>query len=124
MHAGVTDTKDDKARRAVKAFQALQPTLTAYARLLTKRKDVRVVMAAEDNGSTDGKRIFFRPPIELGENRTHERRLCDKRDENLQLLCGACGARERVLVTIYHEIEHICCETMTPPAEGDILRMI
>src|SRR3546814_7386324 len=61
------------------------------------RKDVRVVMSTHDNGSTDGKKIFFRPPIELGDNASHSRRLCDKRDSDKQLLCAACRIRETVL---------------------------
>ena len=74
-----TDDRNEQARRAVKAFRSLQPTLTAYARVLTKRDDVRVEMAARDNGSTDGKRIFYRPPIGLGNSTPHERMLCDRR---------------------------------------------
>ena len=64
-----------KSRRSVLSVRSvhLQPTLTSYARVLTKRTDVRIEMAARDNGSTDGKRIFYRPPIALGDNTSHER---------------------------------------------------
>lgn len=110
---------DEKARRAVRAFRALQPTLTAYARVLTKRRDVAVEMATRDNGSTDGKRIFYRPPIELGDDASHERRLCDRRDENRQPLCPACRIREQVLVTIYHEIAHICFDSFEKSSDED-----
>lgn len=118
------DPTDEKARRAVKAFRSLQPTLTSYARILTKRSDVRVEYAARDNGSTDGKKIYFRPPIALGDNTPHERRLCDRRDDQLQLLCTACRVREDVLVTIYHEIAHICYDSFAPPSEDDLIRTI
>lgn len=103
--------RDERARAAVKAFRAMQPTLTAYARVLTKRKNVRVEMAVGDNGSTDGERIFYRPPIALGDPTPHNRQLCDKRDESKQLLCSACQRRESVLVVIYHEIAHIAFES-------------
>ena len=117
---GVTnEDRDEQARRAVKQFRALQPTLTAYARVLTKRDDVRVEMAARDNGSTDGKRIFYRPPIGLGSPVQHERRLCDRRDEQLQLLCPACLIRETVLVTIYHEIDHIAFDSFAETTDED-----
>jgi hypothetical protein len=111
--------RDEKARRAVKAFRALQPTLTAYARVLTKRNDVQVVMSATQNGATDGKKIFFRPPMALGEYIEHKRSLCDRRGPDKRLLCLACAQREQVLVPIYHEIAHICFDTMVQPTEED-----
>ena len=113
------DSTDEKARRAVKAFRALQPTLSAYARVLTKNTRVRVEMAARDNGSTDGSRIFFRPPIELGDGTPHQRRLCDKRDEHGSPLCPACLIRESVLTTIYHEIAHICYDSFAETTDED-----
>lgn len=116
---GVTasDT-DERARRAVSTFRTMQPTLSAYARVLTGNPTIRVEMAARDNGSTDGKRIFMRPPIELGDRRQHERGLCDKRDENLQLQCEACVIREKVMSTIYHEIAHIAFGTFGEVSEA------
>lgn len=111
---------DEKARAAVSAFRALQPTLTAYARAMTGRSDIRVELASRDNGSTDGQRIFYRPPIALGEDRVHDKSLCNKRDTISDLmLCPACAAREKVLVTIYHEISHNVEDTFTPPAPAD-----
>lgn len=106
--------RDDRARRAVTAFRAMQPTLSAYARILTKNPAVRVEMASHDNGSTDGKRIFFRPPIELGDRTEHRRSDCNRRDEQLQVICPACRIREEVLIVIYHEIAHIWFETFAP----------
>lgn len=109
--------RTEKARRAVTAFRKMQPTLSAFARALTKRSDVQVVM---DSGSprTDGKSIYFRPPIALGEDHKHQRNLCERRDkETLLLLCPACAAREEVLIVIYHEISHIAFDTFRPPTE-------
>lgn len=107
----------DKARRAVDVFRKMQPTLSAFARAITKRSDVKVVM---DVGSprTDGKSIFFRPPIALGEDNKHNRSKCELRDrETLLLMCPACAAREEVLIVIYHEIAHIAFDTFRPPSE-------
>ena len=56
--------RDDRARRAVKTFRSMQPTLSAYARILTGDPKVEVVMHTTSNGKTDGKKIYFRPPIE------------------------------------------------------------
>lgn len=116
---GVDTVTDDRARRAVKAGHKLLPTLTSYARVLTKRSDVRVVMSASIAGATDGKKIFWRPPIALGDSLDHERRFCDKRDDRLQPLCPACKAREDVLTVIYHEIAHICFESFARVSEAD-----
>lgn len=123
--AGVESAeKDEQARRAVKAFRALQPTLTAYARMLTKSRDVRVEMAAQDNGSTDGNRIFYRPPMALGSPVSHQRRVCDKRDDRMQPLCPACVIREEVLVTIYHEIAHICFDSFAVTEDRDRVELV
>lgn len=108
-----------KARKAIQAFRALQPTLSAYARILTGKPNIRVEIAARDNGSTDGERIFFRPPIALGDSTPHVRRDCDKRGEDKTLVCPACAIREDVLVTIYHEIAHICYDSFHHTTEAD-----
>lgn len=121
---GVGDELNERANRAVKAFRSLQPTLTAYARALSGRMDVRVDIAAKDNGSTDGARIYYRPPYALGDNTPHERRLCDKRDEDQLHLCPACRIREEVLVTIYHEIAHICFDSFATTTSEDKLKAI
>jgi len=115
--AEVSGERTDKAREAVRQFRALQPTLSAYARALTGKPNVRVEMSSSSNGSTDGTRIFYRPPIELGDKTPHERRICDKRDELDQLLCKACRIREHVLVVIYHEIAHIAFGTFEETSE-------
>lgn len=120
--AGVTlSDRDERARRAVQAFRAMQPGLNSYARVLTKRRDIRIEMAVNDNGSTDGNRIFFRPPMALGDKLSHDKQLCDKRDKRTkQLLCQACRVREEVLVTIYHEIAHICYNSFEQTTDKDL----
>jgi len=103
----MTEEAVAQAQTALKNFRALQPTLNAYARMLTGRPDVRVVAAVHDNGSTDGKVINYRPPISLGKTLPHERWHCDRRDEYGNQKCAACAQREDILTTIYHEIAHI-----------------
>lgn len=122
--AGVDPDSDERARRAVKAFRAMQPNLTAYARILTKSKTVQVEAAATDNGSTDGSKIYMRPPIALGDNTPHERRFCDKRDGEKQLICLACRNREDVLVVIYHEIAHIAYDSFEETADEDKAKLV
>lgn len=121
----VTDEElNDQARRAVATFRKLQPTLTSYARVLSKNPRVRVDMAARDNGSTDGTRIFYRPPLALGDRTPHDRARCDKRDENGLMRCDACAIREAVLTTIYHEIAHICFDSFMRTTDDDRRRAV
>lgn len=96
-----------KAKRALSAFRSLQPTLNAYARMLTGKPTVQVVESAHSNGSTDGDKIYYRPPIDLGLELPHQKWNCGKRDEDDIKICPACAQRESILVTIYHEIAHI-----------------
>lgn len=123
--AQVDSDTDEQAQRAVAAFRKLQPTLSAYARALTGRKDIRVELAANDNGSTDGSRIFYRPPIALGDKTSHDRFLCNRRDEvTSELICPACAVREEVLVTIYHEIGHNAFGTFDRVNDADKQRAL
>lgn len=125
MRGGVTEqSTSDKARAAVIAFRRMQPTLTSYARVLTGKSDVRVEMSPTSNGMTDGKRIFLRPPLALGDNTPHDRSLCDSRDENKQQRCPACWAREAVLIAIYHEIGHIAFDTFANVTDEDRARLV
>lgn len=114
------DAKTEQARRAVKVFRQMQPSLTAFARALTRRSDVRVELKtrAASGAMTDGRRIYYVPPIGLGDMRPHNRALCDKRDEHLQQRCPACFLREDVLTSIYHEIAHICFDSFAPVTDS------
>ena len=95
----------------------MQPTLTGFAKALTKRSDVRVQL---DTGTprTDGKDIYYRPPITLGDVLEAQRSLCERRDKvSSLLLCPACARRESILVVIYHEIAHIAFDLFAPPSK-------
>lgn len=102
----------------------MQPTLNAYARMLSGRRDIRVAADAKSNGSTDGKTIYYRPPISLGEDVQHKAWLCDKRDDAMHMLCPACRQRESILSTIYHEIAHIWFDSFQPITEESKERAI
>lgn len=119
-----TDERNERARRAVKNFRAMQFTLTGYARALTGRKDVSVELAT-GVPRTDGKKIYFKPPMALGDNTPHQRMRCDKRDsETLVQLCPACEVREEVLILVIHEIAHIAFgtfEKVDPKAVSDAM---
>lgn len=105
------DMTTQRARAAVSAFRALVPTLSSYATALSG-KSVQVVPHPTSNGHTDGKTIYYRPPIALGDLTPHDRSLCEKRDPDTGLMeCPACANRETVLVAIYHEIAHIAFDS-------------
>jgi hypothetical protein len=121
---GDAATRDARARKAVAVFRSMQPVLTGYARAVTKRSDVRVILSATSNGETDGKNIMMRPPIALGDSSPHEHSLCGRRDLNRQQLCDACAKRDRVLVTIFHEISHIGEDSFIKPTDEDIAQIL
>lgn len=102
--------RDERAQAAVKVFRSMQFALTGYARAITGDKRVRVEI---DGGvpRTDGKVIYYRPPIALGDKTPHDRYYCDKRGDDGLQLCPACKVREEVLVNIYHEIAHIAFDS-------------
>lgn len=114
----------EKANRALKVFRGLQPTLSSYARMLTGRPDVLVVAATESNGATDGKKIFYRPPIALGDVKPHEKWHCHKREESGKQKCPACADREMVLATVYHEIAHIWFESFAETTDYERKRVL
>lgn len=116
--AAPLDERSERAQRAVRAFRAMQPGLSGYARAITGRKEVRVELA-EGVPRTDGTKIFFKPPIALGDFTPHDRSKCERRDRTTKLmLCTACRIREEVLITIYHEIAHIVFGTFAPVTES------
>lgn len=121
---GALSDRDARARKAIQAFRALQPVLSAYATALSGRR-VSVIMDAVSNGKTDGKNIYYRPPIALGDPTLHDSLKCDRRDRVSNLvLCPACAIRERVLVGIYHEIAHIAFDSFQPASDQDARKAI
>ena len=114
---------NERARRAIQTFRAMQPGLSGFARMITKRDDVRVEMFG-GVPCTDGKIIYLRPPIELGDRLDHVKSLCDKRDELDRPACSACCAREDVLITLYHEIAHIAFDSFETVSDHDKVELI
>ena len=112
----------EQAQAAVKNGRAILRSLTGFARALTGRKDVEVVLHT-GIPSTDNKKIYWRPPIELGHPAKHDRHLCDKRGENTQLLCEACRVREQIMAVILHEISHIAFDSFSPTTEAHKIAM-
>jgi hypothetical protein len=120
----VEDLRSERAQRAIRAFRAMQPGLSGYARAITGKKNVQVIL---DGGTprTDGTKIYFKPPIELGDLTPHSRGLCERRDQTTkQQLCPACKVREEVLIAIYHEIAHIVFGTFAKPSNDTVRKAL
>lgn len=96
----------EKAWRAVREFTKLIPTFTAFARMITGNKNLIVQLSRSGVTETDGKTIWIVPPISMGDNHSHDRKLCDQRDEDRMQMCPACRVREVTLRRLYHEIGH------------------
>lgn len=122
--AGAVPERDEQARQAVLEGRKLLPTLNAYVRAMTGRTDLIVEMATRDNGSTSGSRIYWRPPMALGDKTPHARLSCNKRDNKGQLICAACAKREDVLVIIYHEIAHNVFGSFQEVSDKDKLELM
>lgn len=104
----VSDDVREQAVRAVENFRPMLSMLTAFARAYSRNQRTRVKMAPTGGTPcTDGHDILLSPPIALGAKVKHDRSVCDRRDERLQLLCPACAIREDVLVVLFHELAHI-----------------
>jgi cobalamin biosynthesis protein CobT len=98
--------REEWARRAVKIFQGLEYSMTAYARVLTGNPRVRLTMSAGPTSFTDGQTIYYRPPLYLGDPSPHIRSQCERRDADGHLICPACLVRENVVQIITHEVAH------------------
>jgi hypothetical protein len=113
----------ERAKRAVTRFRGMLPGLNGYVRAISGNKNLRIELAA-GQPRTDGRKIYFEPPIELGDDLTHVRTLCDKRDpETMKQLCYGCDVREDLLIKIYHEIAHNAYGTFEQVASNRELKL-
>lgn len=109
-YADLTDDQRERARRAVAKARGMTVQVNGFARMLTRDATVNVVW---DSGPprTDGRTIYLRPPIELGDQLTHDRELCGHRDEHDVQLCEACATTDDIFITLYHEVAHIAFDS-------------
>ena len=124
MPARLDEETHERARRAVTYFRGLLPTLNGYVQALTGRSDVYIKVGATPS-ATDGKIIYYCPPIEMGDEYDHDRMLCDKRDrETLLQLCPECQRREGAHIALYHEVSHIVYGTTNKANEAEKKRFL
>lgn len=114
----------DRARTATEAARRLLPQWTAFARMLARKRDLKVVLTG-GTPRTDGETVWLRVPIELGDEVPHEKSVCGKRHpETVAMLCPACRVLDSVNTTIFHEMAHIIHGSFEEVAEADRLRII
>lgn len=111
------DRRVERARLAVTRFRKMTPQLTGFARMITRRSNVRVMITGE-GPHTDGTNIFLKPPISLGDRIEHDRHLCGDRDL-YGPVCPACRRQESIMMGLYHEIAHIAFESFSPVTDTD-----
>jgi hypothetical protein len=102
--------KGDAVERAKRAYEIMRdrmlPSLAPYARARTRNSKLKVELTA-GNPRTDGKTIWLRPDIRLGDMINHVKSQCGLRDSFDMQLCPACAVREGVFATIAHEVSHM-----------------
>jgi len=117
VSAEADDPRVIRARLAVERFRRMVPGLTGFAKMITRDDTVRVQLSA-GSPHTDGKVIYLRPPIELGDDIEHQRTICEKRDV-YGPICPACMRHEEIMTGLYHEIAHIAFDTFAPVPDAD-----
>lgn len=112
-----------RAWRAVNEFRKMLPTIQSFVRAITRDPNV-IVQITSGVPCTDGRTVFLRPPIQLGDYIEHQRGVCGQRDENLQHLCPACTLREEILSTLFHECAHIVFDSFESISETERAQII
>lgn len=113
------EEKQERAFRSVGNFKKMIPGLTSFARTLTRNPEL-VLELTTGVPRTDGKTIWLRPPITLGDRIEHDRKSCGVRDEvTLKLACPACHRLDQVTSTLIHEIAHIVMDSFESVRDAD-----
>lgn len=113
------DTAEARAFRAYRRMSVMLPQFTSFARAISGRHDIMVSIDA-GTPRTDGRTIWLRPPMSLGDIHQHDRINCGRREvESSTLICPACRQVEDVQSTLYHEIAHIVFNTFDSLREID-----
>lgn len=127
LFSGTTEKEVQRvewARLAAKRGKELKHSWLTLARALTRNPDLNL----EFTGGvprTDGKTIWLRIPIELGDPTPHVRNgVCGRRDENDVQQCHACKVLEDVETTMYHEVFHISHKSFSEMSEQDQVNLL
>jgi hypothetical protein len=103
---GPNKAATSRAWLAMTRLRSRVPVLTKYARMVTRNPKITVEVTT-GNTATDGKVIYIKPPIQLGDNLRHKVGSCGQRGYDRRLMCPACDVDELVMGLLYHELAHI-----------------
>jgi hypothetical protein len=92
-------------------------------RVLTKQPRLKVE-PHPTLSATDGKKVMLVIPWELGETQEHDRSLCGKRDQNMDMECPACRTLDHARSDAYHESAHLTEKTFEQIAPFQVWQAI
>lgn len=111
-------TPKERAIAALKEFQRIQPTLSGYARAFTGKTGMRIIPTV-GAPRTDGKAIYYQPPLQLADNIQHIKGACNEWGDDGIQKCPACMLRHDILFDILHEIGHVVEGSVDPLTDRD-----
>lgn len=113
-----------RIKRATAAFDVrIKNLYEPLAQVLTGKRTMKV-KPHPTSSMTDGKTIWLRVPLELGDDTEHIKELCGHRDELDQMRCEACRVFDETDGTCFHEIFHIVEESFRKVDARDRLRVV
>lgn len=118
-----TDERRQWARLAAQRFRAERYRWQADAQMMTRNPRLKLEPTS-GTPRTDGKTIYLRVPIELGNPAKHDKKLCGKRADDLVHLCEVCAVLEDVRITMIHEVSHIVFDTFAVVDEAERVRFL
>lgn len=113
----------ETAKLAVQRARKLRPQWEAFARMLTGKSDLRVILSTEIS-CTDGKNIYLKVPAELATLPPHDSGLCGRRDSDSVQRCPACRVLEYVDTVTFHEVAHIAFDSFEVATETDVFDLV
>ena len=101
----------ERAQRAARRAKEKHGSIQLYLRMITRDNQLRLEWTT-GTPCTDGKTVWLRIPIAMGDDLPHDRKLCGERDPiNRYMKCAACRSFDGVDCTMYHEASHITSES-------------
>lgn len=112
---------------AMRRLQRQIPALTKFARAVTRNPTMEV-RATPETPYTDGKVIYLRPPMRMGDNIPHSVGSCGRRDPVLRRqVCEACWLDDLLKGYLYHELAHNAYGSLvipTPAGRRPVIQLI
>jgi hypothetical protein len=113
------DATQERARLAVTRARKRVPQWQSFARMISRNPKLRLELNAV-GCRTDGKTVWVKVPMSLGDDLRHDRKNCKRRDPgNKQLVCDSCRTEEDVLIGIIHEMSHVLFDSFETVNETD-----